>query len=365
MPDILNKLKKTGRERFIPGHIMFHIIFWIAVWFFYVYFFSYNSDDRAYVIWFSSFLMPITITITYLTVNRLIPRFLLRKKYLKFILQSFYVFVLSSYLIAVIIYSFLIFFLDFDINAMPPMSKNFLFILILVYLIVGIVSSVSILKNNFDTVSRNRELQNKILSTRLQLKDQELNYLKSQIQPHFLFNTLNTIYGLALEKSRQTPDVILRLSSLLDYILYQVSKPEVSLKEEIRHIKEYIELEKIRFEDNLRISFISDDITDETVIAPMILIPLVENAFKHGGDRDGCLSINIEINVKNNNFHFKIDNSYQHIEEKKANSGIGIENTRKRLEYNYKDNYSLEMEAEENIYTVKLSIYNLKRTDND
>lgn len=365
MQGVLNKKKKPITDMFIPGHILFHVLFWIAVWFFYVYFFSYNTDDRAYVIWFSTLLMPVTIANTYYTVNRLIPRYLLKKKYLQFTLYSFYVFVLTSYLIAIIIYSFLFFFLDFNVVAMPPMSKNFFFILILVYLIVGIVSSVSILKNNFDTVSRNRELQNKILSARLQLKDQELNYLRSQIHPHFLFNTLNTIYGLALEKSRQTPGVILRLSSLLDYILYQVNKPEVSLREEIDHVKEYIELEKIRFEDNLTVKFSSDNIPVDSVIAPMILIPLVENAFKHGGDDDGKLYLDIEMALKNKGLYFRIANSFVQNEKHNGKRGIGIENTVKRLEYNYKDNYSLEKEIEKNTYIVKLSIFNLKRTYNE
>ncbi len=365
MPDILNKLKKPGQNRFIPGHIFFHIIFWIAVWFFYVYFFSYNSDDRAYVIWFSSFLMPLTIIITYFTVNRLIPRYLLRKKYLKFILYSFYVFVLSSYLIAIIIYGFLIFFLEFDITAMPPMSKNFLFILILVYLIVGIVSSISILKNNFDTVSRNRELQNKILSTQLQLKDQELNYLKSQIHPHFLFNTLNTIYGLALEQSKQTPDVILRLSNLLDYILYQVNKPSVSLKEEVMHIEEYIELEKIRFVDRLVVNLRYDNIPENIKIAPMLLIPFVENAFKHGGLYNGLLTIGIDIKLKNYRLDFIVSNTFIDDNNKMTIGGLGISNIKKRLVYNYGENFTLEREAVEKLYIVKLSIFDLKQLKND
>ncbi len=110
---------------------------------------------------------------------------------------------------------------------MPPMSKNFLFILILVYLIVGVVSFVSILNHSFETASKNRELQNKILNAQLQFKEQELLYLKRQIHPHFLFNTLNTIYGLALKQSKHTPDIIMKLSNLLDYILYQVNKPKV------------------------------------------------------------------------------------------------------------------------------------------
>ncbi len=183
MQDILNKTKNTKTDMFIPGHILFHIIFWIAVWFFYVYFFSYNSDDRAYVIWFSSLLMPITISNTYYTVNRLIPRYLLKKKYRKFTLYSFYVFVLTSYFITVIIYSFLFFFLEFDVNAMPPMSKNFFFILVLLYLVVGVASSISILNHNFTTISTNKELQNKILATDCSSRTRNYITLKARYIP--------------------------------------------------------------------------------------------------------------------------------------------------------------------------------------
>ncbi|MDZ7738226.1 MAG: histidine kinase, partial [Bacteroidales bacterium] len=263
-------------------NIILHVLFWIVVWFFFVYFFSYNSGDRSYVIWFSSFLLPLTASVTYFTVYYLIPRYLMERKYLKFILYGFYTFVFASYMIAVIIYGCLIFLLDFNINLMPPMSKNFFFILVLLYLVTGVISSISILNHNFATISRNKELQNKILSTRLQLKDQELHYLKRQIHPHFLFNTLNTIYGFAMQQSKQTPEIILKLSNLLDYILYQVSKPGVSLREEVLHIKEYIELEKFRFQDSLKVNFVFDEISDDIEVAPMLLIPFIENAFKHG-----------------------------------------------------------------------------------
>jgi len=186
---------------------------------------------------------------TYFFVYFLIPKYLLVKKYILFALYSIYTLIFSTYLILVAIFGSFVFLSNMEIKNMPPMSRNYVFILILVYLIVGIVSFVKLLNHNFKTASENKELQNKILETQLQIKEQELNYLKKQIHPHFLFNTLNTIYGFALKQSKNTPDIILKLSNLLDYILYQVDKPKVSLKEEVLHIKEYIDLEKIRFQD--------------------------------------------------------------------------------------------------------------------
>jgi two-component system, LytTR family, sensor kinase len=344
--------------------ILLHVLFWIAVWFFFFYFFSYNSNDRVYITWFSSCLLPVTMMVTYFVVYFLIPRYLLTKKYGKFALYSFYTFVFSSYIIVLVIYGCLIFLLSFNISVMPPMSKNFLFILLLVYLVAGVVSFITVLNHNFKTASVNKELQNKILETQLQLKEQELHYLKRQIHPHFLFNTLNTIYGFAIRQSKQTPEIILKLSNLLDYILYQVNKPKVSLKEEVLHIKEYIELEKIRFQETLKVDFSAGKIDETIQVAPMLLIPFVENAFKHGTLAEGFLTIRIQISVTGNQLSFLIDNSFRESNRKSQNGGIGLENICKRLDLNYSSNYELKTEKKDNWYFAELTIFDLNKTGN-
>lgn len=339
--------------------ILYHFLFWIGVWFFYVYFFSYNSNNTNYVTWFSSFLLPVTMITTYFVVYYLIPKYLLTKKYKHFTLYSVYTLIFSTYLILISIFGSLMFLSNYNIENMPPMSRNYVFVLILVYLIVFIVSFVSLLNHNFKTISENKELQNKILETQLQIKEQELQYLKKQIHPHFLFNTLNTIYGFALKQSKNTPDIILKLSNLLDYILYQVNKPKVSLKEEVLHIKEYIALEKIRFQDTLKVSFIANDIPNEIQIAPMLLIPFIENAFKHGNLIDGFLKVDIRINLIEDQLLFSIKNSILKNESKEDKPGIGLENIKKRLNLLYKNNYQLRIENKENWYVVNLIISNL------
>jgi LytS/YehU family sensor histidine kinase len=248
---------------------------------------------------------------------------------------------------------------------MPFMSKKFVFVLIVVYLVVGIVSFVSLLNHNFKTISKNKELQNKILETQLQIKNQELHYLKKQIHPHFLFNTLNTIYGFALRQSKDTPEIILKLSNLLDYILYQINKPSVSLNEEVLHIKEYIELEKIRFQDTLKVSFKSDTISEEIQVAPMLLIPFVENAFKHGNLIDGFLTVEIAITFIDNKFNFSINNTVLNADENQNKSGIGLENIQKRLNLLYKDNHQLNIEKRDNWFCVNLIINNLNTSKNE
>lgn len=341
--------------KFIPVHLLF----WIGVWFFYVYFFSYNASDTNYVTWFSSFLLPVTMVTTYFVVYFLIPKYLLTKKYMLFVLYSVYTLIISTYLILMTIFASLIFLSNLKISQMPPMSKHYVFILILVYLVVLIVSFVHLLSHNFKTETKNKELLNKILETQLQIKDQELQYLKKQIHPHFLFNTLNTIYGLALKQSKATPDIILKLSNLLDYILYQVNKPMVSLKEEVLHIKEYIELEKIRFQDTLQVSFKTDPIPAKNQIAPMLLIPFVENAFKHGNLKDGFLHINIEISLHHDDLHFSIKNTVKSEVESNKTKGIGLENIKKRLLLIYPDTHDLKIQIHDEWYEVKLIIYKI------
>lgn len=348
-------LKKLINSKFI----LVHFLFWIAVWFFYIYFFSYNSTNTNYVTWFSTFLIPVTMITTYFAVYFLIPKYLLPKKYMLFALYSIYTLILSTWLILMTIFASLLFLSNLDIEQMPPMSRNYVFVLILVYLVVLLVSFVNLLNHNFQTESKNKELQNKILETQLQIKDQELQYLKKQIHPHFLFNTLNTIYGFALKKSADTPDIILKLSNLLDYILYQVNKPSVSLHEEIMHLKEYISLERIRFQDTLKVSFDARDSYENKLIPPMLLIPFVENSFKHGNLIDGFLQVHIKIGLQGNDLFFEIKNTVKQDDQSNKTSGIGLENIQKRLDLIYPDHYKLDVDIKDNWYTVKLHIINI------
>lgn len=204
-------------------------------------------------------------------------------------------------------------------------------------------------------MSKNKALENKLLEGQLQLKSQELTYLKKQIHPHFLFNTLNTIYGFALRQSEQTPEIIIKLSNLLDYILYQVQKPKVSLEEELLHIEEYISLEKIRFQDSLQLHFHKSTLEKGFEIPPMLFIPFVENAFKHGDIVDGSLQITIDVAQKANALHFYISNSIiDKLEIDKK--GIGLENIRKRLDLLYPDAYELNIEMHSNRFDLRLTL---------
>ncbi|MEP5603330.1 MAG: histidine kinase [Algibacter sp.] len=237
---------------------------------------------------------------------------------------------------------------------MAPISRNLVFVAIAVYLVVIIVSAFKLLKLNLKHTEKTKKLETKILETQLKLKEQELNYLKMQIHPHFLFNTLNTMYGFALKKAEETPEMILKLSNLLDYLLYQVDKPFVLLSSEINHIKDYIELEKMRFNDTLNISFTTNELIKDIEIPPMLLIPFIENSFKHGTIKAGKLDIKIGLYSENKTIKFRIENT--NTKSQISEKGIGLENIKKRLELLYKNNYDLSIINENETFIVNLEL---------
>lgn len=333
-----------------------HCLLWICVWFFYMYFFSYNTNNTLYVTWFSSILLPLTMITTYATVYYLIPRFLLQKRYWLFGLYAIYVLIFTAFLVTVTMIGSFIFISNLRVEDTPMMSRNLVFILILIYLVVGIVSFIHILNHNFNTLTQNKALENKILDTQLHIKEQELSYLKKQIHPHFLFNSLNTIYGFALKQSAQTPEIILKLSNLLDYILYQVSEKKVSLQQEIDHIEEYISLEQIRFQDTLDVTINKNNIEEYCSIPPMLFIPFVENAFKHGNILNGKLKIRIDFEVSDSHLIFKIENTAITENIENQQNGIGLENIRKRLDLLFPKRYELKTTQFKNRFVAALNI---------
>lgn len=332
-----------------------HLLLWVGVWLFYSYFFSYGSNNEDFVFWFSTSLLPVTAAITYFISYQLIPKYLITKRYFQFSLYLFYTIVCSVYVILIITFVNLIFLSDFSIRNMPLLTRNVIFVLILVYLVVSVVCFVQLLRHNHKTANRNKELENKLLEGKLLLKQKELYFLKQQIHPHFLFNTLNTLYGFALKGSEETPDLILKLSNLLDYILNQIEKPVVLLTEEIKHIEAYIGLESVRFRDTLRIHF-TKDIQKEIQIPPMLFIAFVENAFKHGTPIDGFLDIDIHLKTTETQLLFTIQNTINKNNTPSESHGIGLENTKKRLESLYPDQYTLTHTKKEHHYTVQLEI---------
>ena len=183
----------------------------------------------------------------------------------------------------------------------------------------------------------------------------ELAMLKIQINPHFFFNTLNNLYGLAVEKSDQAPEVILKLSEMMRYTIYEGKEDFVPLRDEVSYLENYIDLHKIRYQKKVDIRF-TKQIIEDVEVAPLLFIILLENAFKHGVERmtEGAY-VHLNLIAQDNQINFSIENNFEpkHTERPR---GIGLENLRKRLEHMYLNRHELRIEEKAAIYKVQLII---------
>jgi two-component system, LytTR family, sensor kinase len=187
----------------------------------------------------------------------------------------------------------------------------------------------------------------------------ELQFLRSQINPHFLFNTLNNLVSLARKKSDMLEPSLLKLSGLMQYMLIEPENDRVNVMQEVDYLKNYIELQKLRFDIEVKISFECDETgLQQYDIAPMLLIPFVENAFKHGVGMLDDREISIRFSVKDSQLYFEVKNNFnaQTQEQKDKSSGIGLLNVRKRLNLLYPSNYNLDILIEGNWHIVNLRI---------
>ncbi|HEX2607369.1 MAG TPA: histidine kinase [Flavisolibacter sp.] len=200
-------------------------------------------------------------------------------------------------------------------------------------------------------------LQASAQQLRIEKQEAELNYLKSQTNPHFLFNTLNNIYSLAREKSDLAPESILRLSKILRFMLYEAGGPYIAIGQELKIISDYIALEQLRYDDSLRIDFNHDIEDARQSIPPLLLIPLVENAFKHGvSETRSQPFVSIHLSVSNRQLLYVVKNSVEEGNSETAlKEQIGISNLRRQLELLYMD-YALTFEKGNTSFTARLTI---------
>lgn len=187
----------------------------------------------------------------------------------------------------------------------------------------------------------------------------ELNALKGQLHPHFLFNSLNNLYALSLNNDPKAPGIILGLSNILRYVIYECAADRVSLEGDVEILKDYIELEKLRYEERLDLNVNIDDNIRHWQIAPLLMLPLVENAFKHGaGETIHAPWINIELKVCNDQLLFRISNSKPEQTNviKKASGRIGLSNVQHRLKLLYPDEHTMHWYDEEDCFILELMV---------
>ena len=217
-----------------------------------------------------------------------------------------------------------------------------------------IVTFVAMLRFAIDWLefeAKKNEVENEKLTA-------ELNFLKAQINPHFLFNTLNNLYYLAYSKSENTTEVIAKLSQMMRYMIYDSNHPKVLLSKEIEYMQSYISLERLRLNDQIPIKFEVSGNTENVWITPLIFITFLENAFKHGVSNSNPKAwVNIAIRLADHECIYTVENS--RVAEQKngaEKSGIGLQNVKRRLELSYPGKYKLVTEDTREKYAVKLNL---------
>lgn len=354
-----NKIKDLNYTR-----IGYHILFWVVLSVFYDSVISYLSNTSFFAtLWHDLlFFFPTDILGVYFTIRFLIPKFLLKKKYISFTVYFFIFFILLLIVVTMPLQYYGMYITRIGTNKDIPsistyVKKTFLIALTIKLMIIGIATTIKLAKIWFKSQKRQQLLLNEKLEIKLKLKEAELKYLKSQINPHFLFNVLNNLYSLTLEKSPKAPEIVLKISSFLDYVLYECNVSNIELSKEIKNIKGYIDLQKIRYDDKVNISINVEGEPSEINIAPLLILPLIENAFKHGLDKNvGNGFIKININVSDDSkFNLIVTNSLNG-KKNHTGEGIGLANLRKRLELQYPQRYQLNTQVSDYVYFTKLCI---------
>ncbi|TMI65451.1 MAG: GHKL domain-containing protein [Bacteroidetes bacterium] len=332
--------------------IIQHLAFWVLSFFVFLYLFKTGAKpekiDYIYTILFQLTLLPAV----YLNIELLLPK-LGNKKRILFYLFSLVVLII---LFAWINYSF---FDDWSAKLFP----DYFFIsyftyreIVLFFIVYTIITMLLKLSKSWFLVS---ELQKELLEKEKQKTEVELKALKAQINPHFFFNTLNSIYSMALDKDERLPGTVLQLSDLMRYFLYGSRDNFIPLEKDLTVVKEYIALQKLRSDAQLDIETkISGEINDQQ-IAPLLLITFLENAFKHGakGSSENTF-IKLDIKVEKNKLNFTVENNKGYIDDVKTgdHNGLGLENVKRQLELLYPGKHLLNIKDEQDRFVVALQL---------
>jgi len=358
-----------------------HLLFWFCYWLYFGFLHASNAFGASQIRYFNN--LPYTLTesvlllipqmiIAYPMLYFILPRYLLKRKYVTGILftviLTFIGTVTSLFMVNEINQKVLEYLMPVRFLRIPQRPDNVSYFMSLILVmkggLLGATTAVGIklMKYWYLKEHRNLQLQKENMDAQLQL-------LTAQVHPHFLFNTLNNIYSQTQTESPRGSKMIMGLSDLLRYILYEGQKPLVPVKHELLMISEYISLEKIRYGNKLDVHLLTPDKADDIYIAPLLLLPFVENCFKHG--TSNMLQnpwINLTVELKDTTLVMKLMNgktpSNGSIQNKQ---GIGINNVSQRLSLLYKDKHDLQIREDEEVFVVdlKVELIKIKNKDQD
>ncbi|WP_417444752.1 sensor histidine kinase [Joostella sp.] len=358
----LNSINKSNG---IFSDVLLHVLVWLC-WSGVILFQSYS---RTGSIDFFSIFSPsffINISLFYLNYYFLVPKLLLKKKIIPYLFVSLIVILVVNYIMERTLPPDIMFNRE-EVRGLPPaIDRRFNFprdewfrfkmflgpaIGAAFYFVVGTIIRVYIEWNN------NERLREK---TETEKVNSELQFLKTQLNPHFLFNSLNAVYTLSIKKSPDTSEAIISLSELMRYMIYEANKEIVSLDKELDYIKSYIQLQRLRLPNAEEVYFNIYGDEREKTIKPLLFISFIENAFKYGTDYRGNTWIKINISIDEDKIHLFVRNKIGIVKKSPESSGIGLENIQNRLKLLYPGAHRLDMQNDGKYYTINLTILNIQ-----
>jgi two-component system, LytTR family, sensor histidine kinase AlgZ len=335
--------------------LLVHLLFWVVYASFFIYMISFprrgeEEPDWDRVFRDGTFQVISMALISYINYFIFIPRFLKHQNFGRYVLEFIVIFTLfmfltihgKRYVIDGYTYQ------EKWVYSERYMAQHIWSSLVII-LFVGMLKFA---EDWFELEAKKKEIENEKLIS-------ELRFLKAQINPHFLFNTLNNLYYLAFTNSPNTPEVIAKLSQMMRYMMYDTNNARVPLSKEIEYMENYISLEKLRLSAEIPIKFDVQGNTDTVSIAPLIFITFLENAFKHGVSNSAEEAwVNVSIQLHGKACVYTVENSKMSEMGKTVTekSGIGLQNVKRRLDLSYPDNYELNVEETENRYAVELKL---------
>ncbi len=329
--------------------VFWHITFWLAAISFVFYIAYINSALKSPAIFIVIIGYGIiNISLFYLNLLWLMPRFLDSSQYRRYA---------AAILLAVLLYAIVKYALALCLKPYVLVHPNNESITFGEYIISSVITSTifillsTALKFTIDWFNNERiqrDLENQRLSA-------ELAFLKSQINPHFLFNSLNSIYSLAYQRSDDTPGAILKLAEIMRYMLYECNDSKVDLAKELQYLQSYIDMQKIRYGGKVYVDFsVAGEVASQQVV-PLLLIAFIENAFKHGIANNPEQPIVLRVTIKPDKIRFYMHNK-KHNHNRDVIGGIGLHNVRRRLELLYPGEYDMQVKDEADTYTCELSL---------
>ena len=331
-----------------------HITFWVSYFLFVSFLLTNFLDLRQSIL--RTFIMGLFHGgLVYLHLGWAVPKFYEKQKYLTYA---------AIIALLIIIFSLLRLLVDFQMSQFTQLYQELILspVHIVTVFMTGVVvllitAPLKLVEDGYQKLQLQQQLKNQQLEA-------ELKFLKAQVNPHFLFNALNNIYSLAFTQSEMTAPVIMKLSEMMRYMLYECKAERVPLKSEIQYLENFIELQQLKTPDLQQIDFKYEGPIEKINIPPLLFVPLFENAFKHGNleqTKAGWLKANLKVTEHNLVFH--IQNSIGTSTKKDTVGGIGLENIHQRLELLFPNEYDFQVKNEKNVFSVMVSLPLAKLTE--